>query len=291
MDPNKLLAKAEKETQGSQGFFTKLTGGASSRMESAAELFVQAANAFRLQKDNLNAGKAFERAAKVQQETAFKDEAANTLIESYKAYRPMYFEDAARVLREAIHQFTLRGQFRRAAQYETDLANLYENELKSTEKAIESYDRAGEWFYEDRAEALSHKALLKAADLSALAGKYDEALTRYERVARQSLNSTLSKWSLKDYFVKALFCYLAIGDVVATSKALQKYVDWEPSFASTREYTFMKDLSEAVKSNDEQAFTDKMWEFDRFSTLDKWKVSMGLKVKEKLKASDDNELL
>ena len=47
------------------------------------------------------------------------------------------------------------------------------------------------------------------ADLAALAGQYQRAIDRYEAVAKSSLNSSLTKWSVKDYFFKAGACYLA----------------------------------------------------------------------------------
>src|SRR5271155_617213 len=56
---------------------------------------------------------------------------------------------------------------------------------------------------------LANKAWLKVADLAALAGQYQRAIERYESVARASLNSNLTKWSVKDYFFKAGACYLA----------------------------------------------------------------------------------
>jgi Soluble NSF attachment protein, SNAP len=56
---------------------------------------------------------------------------------------------------------------------------------------------------------LANKSWLKVADLAALAGQYQRAIDRYESVARSSLNSSLTKWSVKDYFFKAGACYLA----------------------------------------------------------------------------------
>ena len=60
-----------------------------------------------------------------------------------------------------------------------------------------------------RACRLANKAWLKVADIAALAGQYPRAIDRYEAVARASLNSNLTKWSVKDYFFKAGACYLA----------------------------------------------------------------------------------
>jgi len=56
---------------------------------------------------------------------------------------------------------------------------------------------------------LANKSWLKVADIAALVGQYPRAIEKYEAVAKQSLNSNLTKWSVKDYFFKAGACYLA----------------------------------------------------------------------------------
>ena len=165
----------------------------------------------------------------MQMKTDERDDAANTLVEAYKSYRRTDPQDAARVLKQAISLFTAKGNFRRAAGYQFNLAELYEqeSELFKPEEALDAYDSAAEWYASDQADAcvptdlyftgcvsngvvrLANKAWLKVADLAALAGQYQRAIERYESVARASLNSNLTKWSVKDYFFKAGACYLA----------------------------------------------------------------------------------
>jgi alpha-soluble NSF attachment protein len=159
----------------------------------------------------------------MQLKTDEKDDAANTLIEAYKSFRRTDPKDAARVLQEAISLFTAKGNFRRAAGYQFNLAELYEieTEIFNSKDALNAYDLAAEWYASDQADAyvicnkcsnhdsLANKSWLKVADLAALAGEYSRAIDRYESVARASLNSNLTKWSVKDYFFKAGACYLA----------------------------------------------------------------------------------
>ena len=61
----------------------------------------------------------------------------------------------------------------------------------------------------DMCDRLANKSWLKVADIAALVGQYPRAIEKYETVAKQSLNSNLTKWSVKDYFFKAGACYLA----------------------------------------------------------------------------------
>jgi alpha-soluble NSF attachment protein len=283
--------QAEKKASASGGFLSGVFGGGSSyRFEEAAELYIQAANAFRLQKEYRSAGQSFEKAAQCQQKTESKDDAANTLVEAYKSYRSSEPQDAVRVLEQAIHLFTLRGQFRRAANYQMDLGEVYESELSEAAKAIEAYDNAGEWFSQDQAESLSNKAFLKAADLSALQGSYSTAVERYERVAKQSLNSPLSKWSLKEYFLKSTLCRIAEKDTIAAERSLDQYIEWDNTFGTTKEGQLCQDLINAVKEGDEQEYTNKLWAFDQFSKLDKWKVTITLRIKEQIHTAEDDLL-
>jgi alpha-soluble NSF attachment protein len=87
------------------------------------------------------------------------------------------------------------------------------------------------------------------------------------------------KWSVKDYFLKSGMCLLAVGDMVATNRALEKYRDMDPTFPSTREHQLLVDLSEAVEAGDQEAFADKLFQYDQMSKLDKWKTTILLRVK------------
>ena len=96
---------------------------------------------------------AFERAAGIQKSIGEPDEAANTLLEAFKAYKKTDPADGARVLDAAITHYTLKGQFRRAATNKQNLAELYELELGDQKIAMEAYEVAGGWFEGDNAEA------------------------------------------------------------------------------------------------------------------------------------------
>jgi alpha-soluble NSF attachment protein len=55
-----------------------------------------------------------------------------------------------------------------------------------------------------------------AADLHGELENYPAAIARYEQVANASLNSALTKYSVKEYWLRAGLCALAMGvsDVV-----------------------------------------------------------------------------
>ncbi|CCJ29730.1 unnamed protein product [Pneumocystis jirovecii] len=283
-DPRLLLEKANKKSA-SHGGFLSLFGG--NNYGEAAELYLAAANAFRLQKQGREAGEALEKAASMQLKIDEKDEAANTLVEAYKVYRKTNPEDAARVIETAIQMFTYRGNFRRAAGYKMDVAALYETELMDMQKALESYDEAGEWYSNDQAEALSSKAYLKVAELAALEEQYSLAIQKFEEVARKSINNNLTKWSVKDYFLKAGICHFNSGDMIAARRALEHYIDLDLTFQSTREYKLLEDILHAIESGDSDLFTEKVREYDQLSKLDKWKTTLLLRIKNSINEEPD----
>ncbi|MCJ1388442.1 vesicular-fusion protein S17 [Xylographa bjoerkii] len=278
-DPRALLQKADKALAGAGGGFS-FFGGRTEKFENAADLYTQAANAFRMQKQGKEAGLAFERAASIQTKQLNEpDDAANTLTEAFKVYRKSDPEDAARVLQQAISHYTMKGNFRRAATHQQNLAEVYEVEIDDPKRAVEAYELAAGWFESDNAEALANKLFLKVADLAAVEKDYNKSIENYEKVAKSAVNNNLMKWSVKDYFLKAGICRLANNDMVATSRALESYRELDPSFSSTRENQLLVDLAGAVEQGDQDAFADKLYQYDKFSKLDKWKTMILLRVK------------
>jgi alpha-soluble NSF attachment protein len=273
------------------GFFGSVFGSsAQQNYEEAGDLYVQAANLYKLKKQGIKAGESFDKAAEAQIKADSKDEAANTLVDAFKAYKQEDPASAAKSLERAIEFFTVRGQFRRAANFKLDLAQLYEDELADYPKALKSYEDAGDWFESDSAQALSSKAFLKAADLHALQGNYIQATDIYKKVVKNSVNNNLSRWSLKDYFVKIVLSYLAGDDKVAASKYLDESISLDSSFPTTREYKLLQDIIEAVTEGDAEKLSQVVFDYDQFNKLDRWKTTILLKIKSTVVDAEDDLL-
>lgn len=138
-----------------------------------------------------------------------------------------------------------------------------------------------------------------AADLHADLEEYPQAIERYEQVANYSLNSPLTKYSVKEYWLRAGLCALALGvstfasrkydivkltlsrrqDVVTAKRNMAKYSTQDATFNSTREAKFVLALIEAVENGDSEAFTGAVVEFDQVTKLDNWKTNILLKIK------------
>lgn len=136
-------------------------------------------------------------------------------------------------------------------------------------------------------DSLANKLWLKVADVAALEGDYYKAIENYEKVAEQSINNNLMRYSVKEYFLKAGICHLASGDIVASQRALEKYRDLDPSFATQREHMLLTDLCEAIEAKSQEQFTDKLFQYDQVSKLDKWKTTLLVKVKNSIEEADD----
>ncbi|CAF3492248.1 unnamed protein product, partial [Fusarium graminearum] len=279
--------QAQKQLQSAGGGFS-FFGGREDKYQEAADLFTQAANAFKMQQQNLEAGKAFEQAAQVQTDKLKEpDDAANTLVDAFKAYRKDDPQAAARCLNVAVDRYCAKGNFRRAASHKENLGELYEVDLGDAKSAIESYELAATWYEGDNAAALANKLWLKVADVAALEGDYYKAIEKYEKVAEQSINNNLMKYSVKDYLLKAGICHLASGDLVAAQRALEKYRDMDPSFGAQREHQLLCDLCEAIEAKSQEQFTDRLYQFDQISKLDKWKTTVLVRVKNQIEEADD----
>jgi alpha-soluble NSF attachment protein len=81
------------------------------------------------------------------------DDAANTLVDAFKAYRKVDPESAVRCLDVAIHQYCVKGNFRRAASHKETEGDLFENEIGDMKRALECYENAAKWYDGDNAAA------------------------------------------------------------------------------------------------------------------------------------------
>jgi len=287
-DAVKALEKATTAFE-SIGTGFSLFGRKSEKYENAADLYIQAANGFRMAKKGGEAGAAFEKAGSIQLDKLNEpDDFANTMTDAFKAYRKDSPEDAARCLQIAIAHYASKGNFRRAATNKQNLAEHFEVEIKDNARAAAAYEEAASWYESDNAEALANKLWLKTADLLALNGEYYKAIELYERVAKSSVQNNLMKWSVKEYLLKAGICSLATGDMVGVNAALERYRDLDNSFSQQREHQLLVDLAEAFKEGDQEMFADKLFQYDQMSKLDKWKTSILLEVKNKIVAVEED---
>ncbi|KAF9155192.1 hypothetical protein DFQ26_009817, partial [Actinomortierella ambigua] len=227
-------------------------------------------------------GDTFCKAAEAQLKNNERDEASQSFINASKSYKKCSAEDAIASLRQAIQILTDRGRFQSAAKYQSEIAEIYEVELVDLDKAMTAYEVAADWYAGEESTALANKCLLKVATFAAQLGAYDKAIEKFEQVANASLDNQLTKWSLKEYFLKAGLCHIATCDYVNAHNAVGRYCEMDVTFSSTRECQFLQAILDAVDSSDVELFTNKVIEFDNLTKLDNWKTKILLEIKKSI---------
>ncbi|KAI8053706.1 soluble NSF attachment protein [Syncephalis plumigaleata] len=261
-----LLMKATKKAN-----YTGWFGG--NKYEEAAELYGRAANQFKLAKLWKEAGDCFYRQADMQTRIQERDEAAPTFVAASKCYKKSNPEDAVAALKMAIEIYTERGRFHPAATHQKEVAQIYESDLINLEAAMESYQIAADWYGGEEATA-DH-----LAEFAAQLEQYERAIEKFEQVARANVDNQLTKWSLKEYFLKAGLCHLCLKDTDELQRALACYQDMDLTFSNTREYKFLQNIAEAIDAEDVEQFTKTVVEYDQLTKLDPWKTSILLRIK------------
>jgi len=270
-----LLEKADKKAASSGGWFSSNN----SKWEEAGDLYQQSANAFKIDKIFKEAGDAHAREAECREKCNEINEAANAWWNAAKAYKRGYPDLAIAALSQTITFLTKSGRFRQAADREKEIAQIYIQEKQDLAKGCESYERAGDWYAQEDAAATANACFKDAADLHAELENYPAAIARYDQVANASLGSNLTKYSVKDYWLRAGLCSLALGDTVGCRRNITRYSSQDTTFSSTRECKFLGFLVDALEAGDQEAFTAAVVEYDQIMKLDNWKTSILLKIK------------
>ncbi|XP_013406600.1 alpha-soluble NSF attachment protein isoform X3 [Lingula anatina] len=281
-----LLAEAEKKVKSSQSFLGSLFGG-SSKLEDAAELYVRAANAFKMAKQWAAAGSAFCQAAQIQLcKIGSKHEAASNYVDAGNCYKKADANEAVNCLMKAIEIYSDMGRFTIAAKHHVTIAEVYESELLDLESATRNYEQAADYYKGEESNSAANKCLLKVAMYAAQQEQYEKAICIYEQVATSAMDNSLLKYSAKEYFFKAALCHLCV-DLLNGQQAVQKYEEMFPAFADQRENKLLKTLMAAIEEQNVDAFTDAVKDYDSISRLDQWLTTMLLRVKKTISGEPD----
>jgi len=274
-----LFAQAEKKRDGF-GWFSGNT-----KYEEAADIFVNAANKFKAAKKYAEASRAFVEAANCHLKLGNKHEAASQFVSASQTIKKAELADipqSIELMSRAVNIFIDLGRFQIAAKNQKEIAEIYESE-GDLKNAIAAYTKAAEWFEGEDSKSSATNCKLKVALFSSQLEDYVTAYTIFEQVAAASVDNNLTRWSVKDYFFKAGLCYLCNEDLVGAQAALQRFINMDATFESTRECQFLKNIMADYESNDVESFTNHVVEFDSFMKLDNWKTTTLLRIKRHLR--------
>ncbi|KAM7349080.1 alpha-soluble NSF attachment protein-like isoform 1-T1 [Cochliomyia hominivorax] len=278
-----LMAEAEKKLTQQKGFFSALFGG-SNKLEEAIELYQRAGNMFKMSKNWTKAGDCFCEAATLHARNGSRHDAGIGYADASNCYKKVDVEKAVECLLKSIEIYTDMGRFTMAAKYHQQIAEMYESDPNTLPKTIQHYEQAADYFKGEESVSSANKCMLKVAQYAAQMEDYEKAISIYEQVATTSLESSLLKYSAKEYFFRAALCHLSI-DLLNAQHAIEKYSNQYPAFQDSREYKFIKDLCEHLEDQNIDGFTETVKNYDSISRLDQWYTTILLRIK---KAADED---
>jgi len=181
-----------------------------SRSDEAIDLYVRAANMFKMAKKWSAAGNAFVQAAELHQKTANKHDAAANYVDAGTCYKKSDPNEAVNNFTKAIEIYTDLGRFSMAAKHHITVAEIYESEAVDIEKAIQHYEQAADYYKGEESNTSANRCMLNVARYAAQLEKYDKAIEIYEEVAANSIESSLLKYSAKEYYFRAALCHMCV---------------------------------------------------------------------------------
>jgi len=280
------IAEAEKKLASGKTFFGSLFGGAT-KVDDAIECYHRAANLYKMSKKWSQAGQAFCEAANLNLKTASRHDAATNFIDAGNCYKKSEPNEAVSCLLKAIEIYTDMGRFSIAAKHHQTIAEIYESEVADLDRAVQHYEQAADYFKGEESNSSANKCLLKVAQYAAQLENYQKAIQIYEQVATTSLDSSLLKYSAKEYFFRAALCHLCI-DLLNAQHALQQYENMYPAFQDSRECKLVKVLINHVEEHNVDGYTESVKDYDSISRLDQWFTTILLRIKKQI--ADDPEL-
>jgi alpha-soluble NSF attachment protein len=283
------MAAAEKKSETKSSFFKSMLGMSSGKEEEAGELFVKAANSFKLAKSWDLAGSAFTRAAQTFEVSSdLSYEAASKYSDAGKAYKNVSNSKAIGAYGNAIRLYTEAARFQQCARLTKEVAEMHEAD-KNFPAALESFGAAADFYDGEDAKSNANSMRVKVALLSASAGDFAKAAELFERIAADALESNLLKYSAREHLLRAGLCRLCIGDAIGASRAVESYGSMDGTFPTSREGQLLQAVASSVDDGDVDAFTNAVYDYDSLSKLDDWKTGVLLKIKKTIKEAEDGE--
>lgn len=187
--------------------------------------------------------------------------------------------DAMVHYKTAISMLCDAGRFSNAAKLQKQIGEIYEQQ-ENKEEALEAYSKAADYFSGENQASSANTMMLKVAQFSAELGKYDAALEIYESIAKSSMESNLLKFNAKNHLLNAGICALATKDMVLVQMKWEEFQEIDYTFADSREGKFLQAMNQSYEAFNADAFADAVYQYDRISKVEPWKVTLLLRIKE-----------
>jgi len=274
-----LMAKANKKLD-------KWFGG-SKKYDRAAELFEQAAAAYKMNDNWEEASNALVKVAEIQ-EKHLKDalEAAHKYTDAGMCLARVDIDGAMRLLEMAIQIHTAESRLGAAARVWKELAQLLEDEEKN-QQAIEAWRKAADCHEAEGTMANCIQILLRMAELHVREYQFKKASKLYERCAEIAVDKNINKGAIRDYQYNALLCQFVVsarkGNLKNMHSLFSRLLDTDRQFTGTWQERLLRKCMSAFEAGDVQAFTQAVYDQDQIHKLDELSTKILLEVKNILK--------
>lgn len=264
--------------------------GSTRKYEDAADLFVKAANSYKLANQSLSAGDAYLEAAEAWSKVGDNaSDVVSCVAEAAQQYRKIDPAKAVDTYRRAIDMYNDAGRMGMSSRYCKEMAEVFEAD-NNQDGAMAAYQEAAELFNMENKKQNANQCLLKIAVMAADKGDFLRAGKIYEDSGKDSMGSKLGAYAAKGHFFNALLCFLAMGDCVQVTQKSDEYKNVDYSFGSSRECGFIEKILQAAENHSSEEFSDACAEFDRITPLDPWKTSLLLKAKKMMADEEGGEI-
>jgi alpha-soluble NSF attachment protein len=281
-----MIAEANSKVSPAGGLFSRVFSRGQSHLEDAIDLYIRAGNLLKMEKEWLEAGKVFVRAAELNLELGNKHDAATKYSDAASCFKKCNPVEAVNCLLKTINIYTDMGKFSVAAKHHITVAEIYEGEDGDVSKAIEHYNKAADYYQCEESNSSANRCLLNVARYAAQLEQYDRAIEIYESIGQSSLDNNLLKYGAKEHFLRAGLCHLCV-DFLNAQIAIKRYEEMSPAFADSRECKLLKDLCSKIEANDVDGFAQVVQDYDSISRFDSWFTTLLLRIKNKINPEDD----
>ena len=239
--------EAEKTVQSTNFGLTSIFGfGKQQKFEDAADNFVKAGNAYKLDNNWITAAEMFVKAAHCHEQAESATDSVNDLVNAGNCYKKVDPAKAIAIYIKVINKYNENGRFGQSAKYHQEIAEMFETE-GNIENAVKHYNSSAELYMNENKPLSAQPCFLKIASLYAKAHDYIKASDIFEKIGRDSLQSRLGAFSAKNYFFQSLLCILAAGDNVASQSKIESYKAADHTFGSSRECGFIEKLAQVCR--------------------------------------------
>jgi len=265
----------------------------SSKYEDAVELYTKAAAQYKIEKEWDKAAEAYKEAAGIcEKNTNNQSEALQHYINAGKCYKNTSPKMAIKMFTIAVTQTQEGDKFSSAAKLWKDIAELEEKAMNPKE-AIKAWTECANCYTACDSATSANSAFLKVAELAAEEEDYKRAIQIYEKVSASSAESSLGRWSVRDYLFKAILCHFVqgakSGDIKGATATLKKYKTDYPMFEDSREAKLVENCLATFEDLDVEKFTGYVRDFDRMTKLDNWTAKILLEIKNAMKEGPGEE--